>query len=567
MLSVRIPLILSLFCGIALQPLLASEPLPELLEAFEQRRVEVVEQISKSTIAIFDATANGGGTGVIISEDGFAITNFHVTAPCGALMTVGTNDGIAHQAVIVGIDPCGDIALIKLLGEGPYTPASIGDSDKVRVGDEAIVAGNPFLLAHDFQPTITYGIISGVHRYQPPSGSLLEYTDCLQTDASINPGNSGGPLFDIDGNLIGINGRGSFEKRGRVNVGIGYAVSINQVMRFVPQLKSGRIVDHASLGATVYTSRRGENDRSQAIIDAIETDSDAYRRGLRPGDEILMFGDREIHTANQLLNAIGVCPPGWPVDVLYRRQTDLIGTTVRLKPLHLPTTLREQVSAMEAEQTPPAKEEASDAEPEAWEAFYEKVEDFTNRHFNRTITRELVDQVQSPQVWPHGEQITFALTNRKLEESIIKVSADRVDWQSPRGRFHLNATKAFDQQAVPSEAPGLLAAVWVYQQLANSGTDRLDDCYYLGQLPWKPSFAPADVLHIKHRGIEMNVSFDNDSKQPIGFDITRDVAEDSIRVEIESMTSSDAVWRISSGDKAIGEYQVRWDVEPMEVKP
>ena len=65
----------------------------------------------------------------------------------------------------------------------------------------------------------------------------------------------------------------------------------------------------------------------------------------------------------------------------------------------------------------------------------------------------------------------------------------------------------------------------------------------------------------------MNVSFDNDSKQPIGFDITRDVAEDSIRVEIESMTSSDAVWRISSGDKAIGEYQVRWDVEPMEVKP
>ena len=491
MLSVRIPLILSLFCGIALQPLLASEPLPELLEAFEQRRVEVVEQISKSTIAIFDATANGGGTGVIISEDGFAITNFHVTAPCGALMTVGTNDGSAHQAVIVGIDPCGDIALIKLLGEGPYTPASIGDSGKVRVGDEAIVAGNPFLLAHDFQPTITYGIISGVHRYQPPSGSLLEYTDCLQTDASINPGNSGGPLFDIDGNLIGINGRGSFEKRGRVNVGIGYAVSINQVMRFVPQLKSGRIVDHASLGATVYTSRRGENDRSQAIIDAIETDSDAYRRVLRPGDEILMFGDREIHTANQLLNAIGVCPPGWPVDVLYRRQTDLIGTTVRLKPLHLPTTLREQVSAMEAEQTPPAKDEAADAEPEAWEAFYEKVEDFTNRHFNRTITRELVDQVQSPQVWPHGEQITFTLTNRKLEESIIKVSADRVDWQSPRGRFHLNATKAFDQQAVPSEAPGLLAAVWVYQQLANSGTDRLDDCYYLGQLPWKPSFVPA----------------------------------------------------------------------------
>lgn len=570
MLSIRISLIFYLFCGIALQSLFASEPLPDLLEAFEQQRVEVVERISKSTIAIFDATANGGGTGVIVSDDGFAITNFHVTAPCGALMTVGTNDGNAHQAVIVGIDPCGDIALIKLLGEGPYTPASIGDSDKVQVGEEAIVAGNPFLLAHDFQPTITYGIISGVHRYQPPSGSLLEYTDCLQTDASINPGNSGGPLFDIKGNLIGINGRGSFEKRGRVNVGIGYAVSINQVMRFVPQLKSGRIVDHASLGATVYTSRRGENDRSQAIIDAIETDSDAYRRGLRPGDEILMFGDREIHTANQLLNAIGVCPPGWPVDILYRRQADLIGTTVRLKPLHLSTTLREQVSAMEAQQTPDAKDadtEPGENETEAWEAFYEKAEDFTNRHFNRSITRELVDRLQLPLVWPHGKRITFTLTNRKLEESIIKVSVDRVDWQSSRGRFHLNTTKTFDEQAVPSEAPGLLAGVWIFQQLANSGMDQLDDCYYLGQLPWESSSVPADVLHIKHRGIEMNVSFDTNSKQPIGFDVSRDVAEDSIRVEIDSMTSSEAGWRVSSGDNAIGEYQVHWDVQPMEVNP
>src|SRR6185437_4261740 len=104
---------------------------------------------------------------------------------------------------------------------------------------------------------ITYGIISGVHRYQYPAGTLLEYADCLQTDAAINPGNSGGPLFDSAGRLIGINGRGSFEKRGRVNVGVGYAISINQIKNFLGYLKSGRIVDHATLGATVSMGDRG----------------------------------------------------------------------------------------------------------------------------------------------------------------------------------------------------------------------------------------------------------------------------------------------------------------------
>src|SRR5947199_406932 len=95
--------------------------------------------------------------------------------------------------------------------------------------------GNPFLLATDFKPTVTFGLVSGVHRYQYPAGTLLEYTDCIQIDTSINPGNSGGPLFNMDGELIGINGRGSFEKRGRVNSGVGYAISINQIKNFMGQ--------------------------------------------------------------------------------------------------------------------------------------------------------------------------------------------------------------------------------------------------------------------------------------------------------------------------------------------
>ncbi|MEZ6095155.1 MAG: trypsin-like peptidase domain-containing protein [Pirellulaceae bacterium] len=171
-------------------------------------------------------------------------------------MKCGLNDGSYLDAVLVGVDPTGDVALIKLTGKETYPFAVMGDSDEVRIGEQCFAAGNPFLLAHDFKPTITYGIVSGKHRYQYPEGGILEYADCIQTDASINPGNSGGPLFNANGHLIGINGRGSFEKRGRVNVGVGYAISVNQIKRFIPMLKAGRIVDHATLAALATSQKR-----------------------------------------------------------------------------------------------------------------------------------------------------------------------------------------------------------------------------------------------------------------------------------------------------------------------
>ena len=181
----------------------------------------------------------------------------------------------------------------------------MADSDDVKIGDWCFAVGNPFLLATDFQPTVTFGIVSGTHRYQPPAGTLLEYTDCIQTDAAINPGNSGGPLFNANGDLIGINGRGSFEKRGRVNVGVGYAISINQIKNFLGCLKSGRIVDHATLGATVAMSDRG----SVRVSNILES-SDAYRRGLRYDDEIVSFGGRPIDTPNGFKNVLGIFPKG-----------------------------------------------------------------------------------------------------------------------------------------------------------------------------------------------------------------------------------------------------------------
>ena len=148
-----------------------------------------------------------------------------------------------------------------------------------------------------------------MHRYQYPAGTLLEYADCLQVDAAINPGNSGGPLFNAAGQLIGINGRGSFEKRGRVNVGVGYAISVNQIKNFLGCLKSGRIVDHATLGATVSTG-----DDGRVTVSDILENSDAYRRGLRYDDEIVRFAGREIRSANcAARTSLGIFPKGWRV--------------------------------------------------------------------------------------------------------------------------------------------------------------------------------------------------------------------------------------------------------------
>ncbi len=290
-------------CGLA--GVAQAEVDPAVMQA-EAERIAVMARAREPALAIFSNGGQGGGSGVVISPDGYALSNFHVTKGCGEAMKCGMAHGGLYDAVIVGIDPVGDVALIKLFGRDDFPFAEFGDSDAVSVGDWAYCVGNPFLLATDFQPTVTYGIISGVHRYQYPAGTLLEYADCMQTDASINPGNSGGPLFDMQGRLIGINGRGSFEKRGRVNVGVGYAISINQIKNFLGCLKSGRILDHATLGARLAS----QEDGSVIVADILE-DSDAYRRGLRYGDEVVRFGGRPIRTVNAFKNVLGIYPKGW----------------------------------------------------------------------------------------------------------------------------------------------------------------------------------------------------------------------------------------------------------------
>src|SRR4051794_30997158 len=317
---------------------------PRVLDA-ENRRVAIIEKVKPAVVAIFAGGGTNGGSGVLISADGFVLTNFHVVEATGPVMKCGLPDGILYDGVLVGLDKVGDVALIKLLPRKPgdkFPFARMGDSDKVRAGDWSLAMGNPFLLATDFTPTVTFGLVSGVQRYQYPAGTLLEYTNCIQIDTSINPGNSGGPLFNLDGELIGINGRGSFEKRGRVNSGVGYAISINQIKNFMGQLKAGLDTDHASLGASVETEA-DEGSIGKVLVKAI-IDSDARRRGLDTGDQLVTFNGRPVSSVNQYKNILGLYPKGWRVPIKFRRENDKNQTETKETLVRLMGIIRQEVS-------------------------------------------------------------------------------------------------------------------------------------------------------------------------------------------------------------------------------
>jgi S1-C subfamily serine protease len=307
----------------------------------EARRIAVVAKVRPAVVAVFSQNMDGGGSGVVIDPAGFALTNFHVVDE-GQAFKCGLADGVLYDAVIVGRDKVGDVALVKLLAkekvkgpdgkdvDKPFPFVPLGDSDKVQPGDWSLAMGNPFLLATDFTPTLTYGLVSGTHRYQEPAGLLLEYTDCIQIDTSINPGNSGGPLFNADGELIGINGRGSFDKRGRVNSGVGYAISINQIKNFLGHLYAGLDTDHATLGATVKTAEDEDGQVSRVVVATMLDDIDASRRGLQPDDELVEFAGRPVESTNQYKNVLGIYPKGWRLPLTYRRDNKKHEVLVRL---------------------------------------------------------------------------------------------------------------------------------------------------------------------------------------------------------------------------------------------
>jgi S1-C subfamily serine protease len=229
-----------------------------------------------------DVLPRGTGTGFIIDGDGHILTNYHVVAGADRL-TVVLLDGTRLPARVVGSDPGNDLALLKAdIPAGKGAIAALGDSDAVEPGDPAIAIGTPFGLDH----SITAGIISAVNRsFGTAAGRPMR--GLIQTDAAINPGNSGGPLLNAAGEVIGITT--SIESPVRANVGIGFAIPINQAKRVLPQLKAGQQVQHAWLGIAgvaltpdIASELGLPGSVSQGVVVAqVTPDSPAARAGLR----------------------------------------------------------------------------------------------------------------------------------------------------------------------------------------------------------------------------------------------------------------------------------------------
>ena len=287
----------------------------------EQKRIVAINKVIGSVVAIYDDDRQGGGSGVIIDPSGIALTNHHVIVGSGVTGWGGLADGKLYRWKLIGTDPGGDVAIIQMEGDHdfPFTP--LGDSDEVHVGDWALAMGNPFILTEDQAPTVTLGIVSGVKRYQPGAGkNQLVYGNCIQVDSSINPGNSGGPLFNLEGRVIGINGRGSFKERGRVNVGLGYAISANQIKNFIPDLLATKLTEHATLDLQ-FSDRSGK-----VVCSRIDVLAPIAKEGLELGDELIEFEGIPIKTANQFTNLICTLPEQWPTELKVRKSDGEIKT-------------------------------------------------------------------------------------------------------------------------------------------------------------------------------------------------------------------------------------------------
>jgi len=298
----------------------------QLVRQYQQQRVDAIERVVNSVIAIYDDDRTGSGSGVIISPSGLALTNHHVIIAAGIKGWGGLAGDRMFPWKLIGTDPGGDVSLIQMEGDEPFPWTPLGDSDLVQVGDWALAMGNPFILTEDQSPTVTLGIVSGVKRYQHGAGkNQLVYGNCIQVDSSINPGNSGGPLFNFNGEVIGINGRGSFQDRGRVNVGLGYAISSNQIRNFIPDLMATKLTEHGTLDCN-FTDRNGK-----VVCSTINSDSPAAKAGLELGDELVEFEGVSISTANQFTNLICTLPESWPAALTLQTPTGQIKEmTVRL---------------------------------------------------------------------------------------------------------------------------------------------------------------------------------------------------------------------------------------------
>ncbi|WP_308258366.1 S1C family serine protease [Saccharothrix obliqua] len=294
--------------------------------ALEQGYEKVVHDTLPSVVQI--NTRDGLGSGVLYDDKGHIVTNAHVVGTATEFQVAFANDSTPHSATLVASHPPEDLAVIRVDGPLPSSPARFGDSGQLRVGQLVLAMGNPLGLSS----SVSNGIVSALGRTvsEPSAGGVpgTTITDLIQTSAPINPGNSGGALVDMSGAVIGIPTLAATDQQlGGAAPGIGFAISVNTVKRIADQIvRDGKVTDsgRAALGITGRTViDRGRKGVGVGVV-SVQDGGAARQAGIRPGDVVTKLGDTATPTIADLNRALAARKPGERVRVEVLRDS---GTT------------------------------------------------------------------------------------------------------------------------------------------------------------------------------------------------------------------------------------------------
>ena len=311
-----------------------TEPEPtttqEVVEKVKDAVVEITTEITQYDSFYGQYVSSSAGSGVIISEDGYIITNNHVIEDASSV-TVRLTNGESYDAKLVGTDSTLDVALLKIEAEN-LTVATFGDSSKLAVGQTAIAVGNPL---GELGGTVTDGIISALDREISIDGQTM---NLLQTNAAINPGNSGGGLFDANGNLIGlVVAKSTSTSSGTSLEGLGFAIPVNDIIDILGDLKtSGYVTGRPSLGVSLVDITSADSmfmyrvDREGTYVSELTSGGAAETAGVQVGDCIIKVGDEEVTTSSEVKNVLSNYKAGDTINITVYRDGQEITLSVTL---------------------------------------------------------------------------------------------------------------------------------------------------------------------------------------------------------------------------------------------
>ena len=333
----RMPLlILAALAAWGLPPSASAESNIADLEAIENAFVALAEKVSPSVVAISTKNRPGRtqrapmvGSGVIIDANGLILSNDHVISS-GDRIYVTLQSGRRYKADIVARDEHSDLAVIKIDAHN-LVPVEYGDLSNVKVGQFALAMGNPFGTAKDGDMSLSYGIVSALGKslHELEENADKYYGNLIQTTADINPGNSGGPLFNIQGQIIGINT--AIETRSGVSEGLGYAIPISsRTRRIIDTLAQGDEVKYGFLGVNIESDRSARRQVSAAnrwgvVVTHVFPKTPADEAGLREDDLILKYDAEPVKNEDHLIRMVGATPVGETVPLtVYRNHKEMV---------------------------------------------------------------------------------------------------------------------------------------------------------------------------------------------------------------------------------------------------